>query len=72
MQKLGGNALVFDSCLVSSNMASCHTYTKCKGWRTIFLINSMAYQFNRIKIDDNKSYHVCYYTLNYTGAVRTP
>jgi hypothetical protein len=30
-QKLGGNALVFDSCLVNSNMASCHIYTKCKG-----------------------------------------
>jgi hypothetical protein len=30
-QKLGGNALVFDLCLVNSNMASCHIYTKCKG-----------------------------------------
>jgi hypothetical protein len=30
-QKLGGNALVFDSCLVSSNMASCHIYTKYMG-----------------------------------------
>ena len=30
-QKLGGNALVFDSCLVNSGMASCQTYTKCRG-----------------------------------------
>lgn len=30
-QKLGGNALVFDSCLVNNNMASCHRYTKCNG-----------------------------------------
>ena len=30
-QKLGGNALVFESCVVNSNMASCHRYTKCKG-----------------------------------------
>jgi len=30
-QKLGGNALVFDSCLVNNTMASCHRYTKCKG-----------------------------------------
>jgi len=30
-QKLGGNALVFDSCLVNNNMASCHRYTRCNG-----------------------------------------
>jgi hypothetical protein len=30
-QKLGGNALVFDSCLVSSTTASCHQHTKCRG-----------------------------------------
>ena len=30
-QKLGGNALVFDSCLVHKSTASCHTYTQCKG-----------------------------------------
>lgn len=30
-QKLGGNALVFDSCLVNRSTASCHTYTQCKG-----------------------------------------
>jgi hypothetical protein len=30
-KKLGGNALVFDSCLVNSNMASCHIHTKCDG-----------------------------------------
>lgn len=30
-QKLGGNALVFDSCLVNRSTASCHTQTKCKG-----------------------------------------
>lgn len=30
-QKLGGNALVFDSCLVNSTSASCHQHTKCRG-----------------------------------------
>jgi len=30
-QKLGGNALVFDSCLVSRNTGSCYSEIKCKG-----------------------------------------
>jgi len=30
-QKLGGNALVLDSCLVNRSTASCHTHTQCKG-----------------------------------------
>ncbi|MCW8865460.1 MAG: Rcs stress response system protein RcsF [Colwellia sp.] len=34
-QKLGGNALVFDSCLVNRTTGSCHTQIHCNG---------MAYQ----------------------------
>jgi hypothetical protein len=30
-QKLGGNALVFDSCLINNSTASCHSYTECRG-----------------------------------------
>lgn len=30
-QKLGGNALVFDSCIVNRTTASCHTQTRCQG-----------------------------------------
>ncbi len=30
-QKLGGNALVFDSSLVNRSTASCHTQIQCKG-----------------------------------------
>ncbi|WP_371379311.1 Rcs stress response system protein RcsF [Thalassotalea aquiviva] len=30
-QKLGGNALVFDSCIVNNSTASCHSHTKCRG-----------------------------------------
>lgn len=30
-QKLGGNALVFDSCLVNRSTASCHTFVQCSG-----------------------------------------
>lgn len=30
-QRLGGNALVFDSCLVDKSTASCNTYTLCRG-----------------------------------------
>ena len=30
-QKMGGNALVFDSCLVNKSTASCNTYTLCRG-----------------------------------------
>tara|TARA_R110000787_G_scaffold123928_14_gene235068 strand:+ start:57 stop:431 length:375 start_codon:yes stop_codon:yes gene_type:complete len=30
-QKMAGNALVLDSCLVNNNSAGCHRYTKCQG-----------------------------------------
>ncbi|SEL03842.1 hypothetical protein SAMN05216262_10531 [Colwellia chukchiensis] len=30
-QKLGGNALVLDSCSLSSTMTNCHRYTQCQG-----------------------------------------
>lgn len=30
-QKMGGNALVLDSCRVNNNSATCHRYTKCQG-----------------------------------------
>jgi len=30
-QKLGGNALVFDSCLVNRSTGSCHTQFQCNG-----------------------------------------
>lgn len=30
-QKLGGNALVFDSCLINNSSAACHSYTECRG-----------------------------------------
>ncbi|WDE03066.1 hypothetical protein SG34_016705 [Thalassomonas viridans] len=30
-QKLGGNGLVFDSCIVHKATADCYTYTKCRG-----------------------------------------
>lgn len=30
-QQLGGNGLVFDSCLLNKNTASCYRYTHCRG-----------------------------------------
>ena len=30
-QKLGGNAMVLDSCIVNKTSGSCHTYTQCRG-----------------------------------------
>jgi hypothetical protein len=36
-QKLGGNALVFDACIVNSHSASCLTHTKCRG--IAYLVN---------------------------------
>jgi hypothetical protein len=30
-QKLGGNALVFDACVVNNSTASCHSRTRCRG-----------------------------------------
>ena len=38
-QKLGGNALVFDSCLVNKSTGSCHTYTQCHGMAYIITYN---------------------------------
>jgi len=29
-QKMGGNALVLDSCIVNNNSAGCYRYTKCQ------------------------------------------
>ncbi|WP_274049636.1 hypothetical protein [Thalassomonas haliotis] len=31
VQKLGGNGLVFDSCIVHKASANCFSYTKCRG-----------------------------------------
>lgn len=30
-QRLGGNALVFDACLVNRSTANCHSYIQCRG-----------------------------------------
>jgi hypothetical protein len=38
-QKLGGNALVFDSCLVNRTTASCHTKIDCNGMAYLITYN---------------------------------
>jgi hypothetical protein len=39
-QKLGGNALVFDSCLVNRTTASCHTKIVCNGMAYLITYNN--------------------------------
>lgn len=38
-QKLGGNALVFDSCLVNRSTGSCHTHIQCNGMAYLITYN---------------------------------
>jgi hypothetical protein len=38
-QKLGGNALVLDSCLVNKSTATCNTYTQCRGMAYLITYN---------------------------------
>ncbi|WP_085297005.1 hypothetical protein [Cognaticolwellia mytili] len=38
-QKLGGNALVFDSCLVNRSTASCNTHIQCNGMAYLITYN---------------------------------
>jgi len=39
-QKLGGNALVFDSCLVNRSTGSCNTQTQCNGMAYLITYNN--------------------------------